>query len=90
MLATLSLIKKYSQEKAKPVSLKMLYNYGKNSNNKRILNQTKYIYHEVPVRISKRIVDLQNLPYDFCKWTNFNLIMFHRQFILPQAVSNPL
>ena len=79
MLATLSLIKKYSQEKAKPVSLKMLYNYGKNSNNKRIINQTNYIYQEVPVRISKRIVDLQNLPYDFCKMKGMQKI--HDDFV---------
>lgn len=79
MLATLSLIKKYSQEKAKPVSLKMLYNYGKNSNNKRIINQTKYIYQEVPVRISKRIIDLQNLPYDFCKMKGMQKI--HDDFV---------
>ncbi|VVU95786.1 Mitochondrial branched-chain alpha-ketoacid dehydrogenase kinase [seawater metagenome] len=67
MLAILNQVRNYSLKETTPLSLKTIYNYGKNINKKRIIKQSQYLYEEVPIRIAKRIVNLQTLPYNLCK-----------------------
>ena len=58
MLSTLNRIRKYSQMKPTLLKLDYILNYGSS----RILEQSQFLHKELPIRISHRIKDLQNLP----------------------------
>lgn len=60
-------IKEYSKRKVKPINLKtLLENSNFTTNNNKIL-RTQYLYKELPIRLSHRIMELNELPYNLLK-----------------------
>ena len=60
-------INHYSKKKVTPILLNDLIKYSQNPDNNQKLLMAKFIYNELPIRLSQRIVDFNNLPYDFLK-----------------------
>ena len=70
MLSVLNKIKYSAKKKATPVSLEYLFKYGKEFRNKEdLFKHSKFLHSELPIRISKRILTLQELPYELNKYS---------------------
>jgi len=54
---------KTSVQSITPVTLQQMYDVGKNPTEKTFIANCKFLYKEIPIRLSKMIVDLDNLPY---------------------------
>jgi len=67
MLNTLNNIKFLSIKTATPLSLKTVYNHGISISRTKKIKQSQFLYDEIPIRIAKRIMCLQKLPYNFNK-----------------------
>lgn len=66
MLYWLTKVKELSRIKANPLKLSYVCNYGK-MGQKEIINHTKFLHKEIPIRLSHRIEDLHQLPHDLSK-----------------------
>ena len=73
MLSILNQIKYYSNKNSTPVSLKYLLNYGQNFKNNSF-QHSQFLHKELPIRISKRILNLQDLPYELNKYSSIQEI----------------
>lgn len=69
ILRLLSTVKHYATKNATPLKLNYVCNYGKNKCSKTIISQSSFLHKELPIRLAKRVVDLENLPYDLSKTT---------------------
>ena len=58
----------YSLQQGKHIKLKDMLNYRAHAN-VMIPYTTKYIYKEFPIRLAKRVLDLNNLPFGLAKTT---------------------
>jgi len=56
-------ILEHSQLRATPVSLQEMWDYGDDLTPKRLLTFSRFIWKELPIRISHRVVELLHLPY---------------------------
>lgn len=79
MLSILNQIKHYSLKKPTPVSLKYLFNYGTDFKKENIFRHSQFLHQELPVRISKRILNLQELPYELNKYSGIQEI--HDEYV---------
>ncbi|KAI7855125.1 branched-chain alpha-ketoacid dehydrogenase [Circinella umbellata] len=57
------LLDKYVQEDTTPITLRQLLFYERQLNTDRLLKSANYVRQELPVRISHRIREFQNLPF---------------------------
>ena len=48
--------------RATPLTLRTIYNSGKNPTKKKLIKHTAFLHRELPIRLSHRIVDLYKLP----------------------------
>lgn len=53
----------FASKKATGVSLKGLLDFGSNPTENTLLRAAIFLHHELPIRIAKRVVELDNLPY---------------------------
>lgn len=80
MLSVLNQIKYSAKKNATPVSLEYLLKYGKDFRNRDIKNKkdlfkhSQFLHSELPIRISKRILTLQELPYELNKYSSIQEI----------------
>ena len=66
----MSLIKsilKYSKMTPTALKLRIMYTYGNQKNNNTIINQAQFVKREIPIRLARRVVELENLPYNLSK-----------------------
>ena len=63
----------YSLQKGKHVTFKDMLNYRAHVN-VMIPHTTKYIYNELPIRLAKRVLDLNNLPFGLAKSHSINVV----------------
>jgi len=56
-------IRHLAMQKPTPVSLAEFHHYGISSEPKRRLHNAQFLYHELPIRIAQRVVELQSLPH---------------------------
>lgn len=61
---TYFLINYLNKSKETLVSKKTILEYNGLSKEKKVLNASKFIYNEIPIRFSKRIKELEDLPFD--------------------------
>ena len=69
ILRLLSTVKHYATKNSTPLNLNYVCNYGKKKCPKTIISQSAFLHKELPIRLAKRVVDLENLPYDLSKTT---------------------
>tara|TARA_B100001248_G_C27386780_1_gene460086 strand:- start:255 stop:1319 length:1065 start_codon:yes stop_codon:yes gene_type:complete len=78
MLSVLNQIKYSAKKNATPVSLEYLFKYGKDFRNKdnteNLFKHSQFLHKELPIRISKRILTLQELPYELNKYSGIQKI----------------
>ena len=79
MLSVLNKIKHYSLKKSTPVSLKYLFNYGTDFKNDNIFHHSQFLHQELPIRIAKRILNLQELPYELNNYAGMQNI--HDEYV---------
>lgn len=60
-------IENYSKKKPTPIKLTNLINYSNHVNKHQTIVRTQFIHKELPIRISKRIIELNKLPYDLLR-----------------------
>lgn len=58
-----NLLKNFAQKRKTPLQLKFLYNYNKKKTKKNLVEQSKFLYNELSIRLSHRVFDLMKLPY---------------------------
>ncbi|KAF0852548.1 mitochondrial pyruvate dehydrogenase (PDH) kinase [Andalucia godoyi] len=46
-----------------PISLRTLFEFGKNTSPKTLVLASQFLHNELPIRLSHRIVELENLPF---------------------------
>ena len=76
------LIKKFSLKSPTPIKLnkllvdfnKPIINHKKINLENNILKQGNYLYQELPIRLSHRILDLEQLPYDLLKFNSLQMV----------------
>ena len=67
MLKIITNIKQYAKQKSTPLKLNYIYEYGKNLSKQNIQNQSIFLHNELPIRLAKRVIDLETLPYELSK-----------------------
>lgn len=74
MLSILNQIKYSAKKNATPVSLEYLFKYGKDfrikNKKENLFKHSQFLHQELPIRISKRILTLQELPYELNKYSS--------------------
>lgn len=65
-------IKNYSRKKSTPIKFNKLINYSNNYNNK--LLRTQFLHKELPIRISQRIIELNQLPFNLLKLNSMSKV----------------
>ena len=58
-----NILKKYAKRQITPLKLNNIYNFNKKSSQEKIINQFKFVYDEMLIRLSHRVFDLLKLPY---------------------------
>ena len=66
-------IKNFSRKKSTPIKFNKLINYSKNKNKNKLL-RTQFLYKELPIRISQRIIELNQLPYNLLKLNSMSKV----------------
>ena len=56
-------ILRLARQSIQPVTLNYIYRTGKYFNNTDLIKYSNFLQKEIPVRLAKRVVDIQNLPY---------------------------
>lgn len=54
-------VKEWGSMKQTGVSLKQMMNFGGSSKN--LLISAQFVHKELPIRIARRVIELENLPY---------------------------
>ncbi|KAI9339351.1 mitochondrial branched-chain alpha-ketoacid dehydrogenase kinase-domain-containing protein [Obelidium mucronatum] len=49
------------------VSLKQMVEFGRAPSQNTILRSAQFLHHELPIRLARRVVELENLPYNLSK-----------------------
>ncbi|KAJ3292500.1 alpha-ketoacid dehydrogenase kinase [Rhizoclosmatium globosum] len=49
------------------VSLKQMVEFGRTPSQNTILRSAQFLHHELPIRLARRVVELENLPYNLSK-----------------------
>ena len=65
-------IKNYSRKRSTPIKFNKLINYSNNYNNK--ILRTQFLHKELPIRISQRIIELNQLPYNLLKLNSMSKV----------------
>ena len=58
-----NVFKNYARKQATPLKLQTVYNFNKTKSTNKIINQSKFVYDEMLIRLSHRVFDLLKLPY---------------------------
>ncbi|KAI8617071.1 mitochondrial branched-chain alpha-ketoacid dehydrogenase kinase-domain-containing protein [Chytriomyces sp. MP71] len=65
------------------VSLKHMVEFGRAPSQATILRATQFIHHELPIRIARRVVELENLPYNLSSMVSIKKVTeWYRQSYL--------
>ncbi|KAL3896694.1 MAG: hypothetical protein SGCHY_003910 [Lobulomycetales sp.] len=56
-------IEEYARKASRQVTLKQLVVFGRSVNEDKLLKSANYVRNELPIRLSRRIRDIQNLPF---------------------------
>ena len=54
-----------ADQPATPYSLRQLFDFGRNMNDKRLITSARYLQRELPIRLAHRIRDFRHMPYIF-------------------------
>jgi pyruvate dehydrogenase kinase 2/3/4 len=79
------LIQQYAERKARPVSLKDMLHMG--SNPRFILSAAQWLWAELPVRLAKRLRDLEDLPFGLTNSVEVQSLMALYRASLRDALS---
>eukprot|EP00039_Didymoeca_costata_P012564 m.181489 g.181489 ORF g.181489 m.181489 type:complete len:420 (-) comp15514_c1_seq14:1687-2946(-) len=60
---SVNIMRKVAEKPTIALSLKDFYNHALNSSPNRLLQSAQYLHRELPIRIAKRLVDFQELPF---------------------------
>jgi len=71
---TTSGIYKVAREELTPVSLKQIHDFGKNPTENTFKHNCLFLQNEIPIRLAKMVVDLDNLPYNLSSAPNIEKI----------------
>ena len=58
-----NVFKKYALKSTTPLKLSVINNFNKNKSKEKIMNQSKFVYDEMLIRLSHRVFNLLELPY---------------------------
>ena len=58
-----NILKKYAKRQITPLKLNNIYNFNKKRFKEKKINQSKFVYDEMLIRLSHRVFDLLKLPY---------------------------
>lgn len=73
-----SILLNWSKKNAHPVTLRHLANFGKKMTNDKILASANFVRTELPIRLSLKIKELQNLPYKVM--SNYHLNQVYQSY----------
>ncbi|KAJ3399645.1 hypothetical protein HDU80_007713 [Chytriomyces hyalinus] len=64
------------------VSLKQMVEFGSKPSPTTVLRATQFIHHELPIRIAKRVVELESLPYNLSSMSSIRTVTewYHQSF----------
>ncbi|PYV86967.1 MAG: hypothetical protein DMG05_18530, partial [Acidobacteria bacterium] len=63
-----------AQFKQRAVTLKQLFEFGSNPSERNLLIAAQFLHQEVPVRLSHRIKELENLPFGLSEMPSVRLV----------------
>jgi pyruvate dehydrogenase kinase 2/3/4 len=77
--ALLDRIHHLAQYKQRPVTLQQLLEIGRNPSRDALLEEAKFLYQELPVRLSHRVVELEKLPFGLAVMPSVRTV--HRMYV---------
>ncbi len=63
-----------AQFKQRPVTLKQWFEFGSNVSKETLLIEAQFLYSELPVRLSHRVTELENLPFGLSNMPSVRLV----------------
>src|SRR5262245_25076207 len=77
--ALLDRIHHLAQYKQRPVTLQQLLEIGRNPSREALLEEAQFLYQELPVRLSHRVVELEKLPFGLAAMPSVRTV--HRMYV---------
>lgn len=63
-----------AQFKQRPVTLQQLYDFGLNPTRQALLTEAQFLHQELPVRLSHRVTELENLPFGLAEMPSVQIV----------------
>ncbi len=63
-----------AQFKQRPVTLQQLYDFGLDPTQQALLTEAQFLYQELPVRLSHRVTELENLPFGLAAMPSVRIV----------------
>jgi len=84
-------ILEFSRRRATPVSLQQMYTFGKDLTDEKLIELSRFIWRELPIRVSHRVNELFNLPYGLGTTASVTKVrnLYINQFMNLRAFTEP-